>query len=50
MTVAGQGTQSDIVMARALALVNALNRLKVLTRGATRNSGASADDWQHDYP
>jgi 2-isopropylmalate synthase len=31
MTVAGQGAHSDIVMASALALVNALNRLK--TRG-----------------
>jgi hypothetical protein len=28
MTVAGQGAHSDIVMASALALVNALNRLK----------------------
>jgi len=28
VTVAGQGAHSDIVMARALALVNALNRLK----------------------
>jgi hypothetical protein len=32
MTVAGQGAHSDIVMASALALVNALNRLKVRTR------------------
>jgi 2-isopropylmalate synthase len=32
MTVAGQGAHSDIVMASALALVNALNRLKA--RGA----------------
>ncbi|SRR5579875_257775 len=29
MTVAGQGAHSDIVMASALALVNALNRLKL---------------------
>ncbi len=28
VTVAGQGAHSDIVMASALALVNALNRLK----------------------
>ncbi len=28
MTVAGQGAHSDIVMASALALVNALNRLR----------------------
>jgi hypothetical protein len=28
MTVAGAGAHSDIVMASALALVNALNRLK----------------------
>ena len=28
MTVAGQGAHSDIVMASALALVNALNRLQ----------------------
>jgi hypothetical protein len=28
MTVAGQGAHSDVVMASALALVNALNRLK----------------------
>ena len=28
MTVAGQGAHSDIVMASALALVNAMNRLK----------------------
>jgi 2-isopropylmalate synthase len=33
MTVAGQGAHSDIVMASALALVNALNRLKA--RGTT---------------
>ncbi len=32
MTVAGQGAHSDIVMASALALVNALNRLKTRTR------------------
>jgi 2-isopropylmalate synthase len=31
MTVAGQGAHSDIVMASALALVNALNRLKLRT-------------------
>ncbi len=31
MTVAGQGAHSDIVMASALALVNALNRLKART-------------------
>jgi len=33
MTVAGQGAHSDIVMASALALVNALNRLKARERG-----------------
>jgi hypothetical protein len=32
MTVAGQGAHSDIVMASALALINALNRLKVRTK------------------
>jgi 2-isopropylmalate synthase len=32
MTVAGQGAHSDIVMASALALVNALNRLKTRAR------------------
>ncbi|MFZ0890774.1 MAG: 2-isopropylmalate synthase [Candidatus Binataceae bacterium] len=32
MTVAGQGAHSDIVMASALALVNALNRLKARER------------------
>jgi 2-isopropylmalate synthase len=32
MTVAGQGAHCDIVMASALALVNALNRLKVRTK------------------
>ncbi len=32
MTVAGQGAHSDIVMASALALVNALNRLKARDR------------------
>ncbi len=35
MTVAGQGAHSDIVMASALALVNALNRLQ----GACSASG-----------
>ena len=34
MTVAGQGAHSDIVMASALALVNALNRLKARAAGA----------------
>jgi 2-isopropylmalate synthase len=39
MTVAGQGAHSDIVMASALALVNALNRLKTRTRaGASVSS------------
>jgi len=33
MTVAGQGAHSDIVMASALALVNALNRLRARERG-----------------
>jgi len=33
MTVAGQGAHSDIVMASALALVNALNRLAARDRG-----------------
>src|SRR6202035_11162 len=32
MTVAGQGAHSDIVMASALALINALNRLKLRTK------------------
>lgn len=36
MTVAGQGTHSDIVMASALALVNALNRLKTRAGGDQR--------------
>ena len=31
MTVAGQGAHSDIVMASALSLVNALNRLRART-------------------
>jgi hypothetical protein len=34
MTVAGHGAHSDIVMASAMALVNALNRLKIRTRAA----------------
>jgi hypothetical protein len=34
MTVAGQGAHSDIVMASALALVNALNRLQGRVRSA----------------
>jgi 2-isopropylmalate synthase len=34
MTVAGQGAHSDIVMASALALVNALNRLKARAASA----------------
>ena len=38
MTVAGQGAHSDIVMASALALVNALNRLKA--REAVARRGA----------
>src|SRR5271156_5578891 len=36
MTVAGQGAHSDIVMARALALVNALNRLQGRVQAAAR--------------
>jgi 2-isopropylmalate synthase len=36
MTVAGQGAHSDIVMASALALVNALNRLKSRGPAASR--------------
>jgi 2-isopropylmalate synthase len=36
MTVAGQGAHSDIVMASALALVNALNRLKAREASAAR--------------
>jgi 2-isopropylmalate synthase len=41
MTVAGQGAHSDIVMASALALVNALNRLKARSeRVAQRASDA----------
>jgi 2-isopropylmalate synthase len=39
MTVAGQGAHSDIVMASALALVNALNRLK--TRAQRQAPAAS---------
>ena len=35
MTVAGQGAHSDIVMASALALVNALNRLKARENAAS---------------
>jgi 2-isopropylmalate synthase len=35
MTVAGQGAHSDIVMASALALVNALNRLRARGRAAS---------------
>ena len=35
MTVAGQGAHSDIVMASALALVNALNRLKARETSAS---------------
>jgi 2-isopropylmalate synthase len=35
MTVAGQGAHSDIVMASALALVNALNRLKARANATT---------------
>ena len=38
MTVAGQGAHSDIIMASALALVNALNRLKTRTQRAMRPS------------
>jgi len=38
MTVAGQGAHSDIVMASALALVNALNRLKSRAQTAPRSS------------
>ena len=38
MTVAGQGAHSDIVMASALALVNALNRLKAREAAAARAS------------
>ncbi|MGH7933507.1 MAG: 2-isopropylmalate synthase [Candidatus Binataceae bacterium] len=38
MTVAGQGAHSDIVMASALALVNALNRLKSREHAAPRPS------------
>jgi len=34
MTVAGQGAHSDIVMASALALVNALNRLQGRAKSA----------------
>ena len=36
MTVAGQGAHSDIVMASALALVNALNRLQGRVHAAAR--------------
>ncbi len=39
MTVAGQGAHSDIVMASALALVNALNRLKARATGARAGEG-----------
>jgi 2-isopropylmalate synthase len=41
ITVAGQGAHSDIVMASALALVNALNRLSLRTKmeGAPRLEG-----------
>jgi len=41
MTVAGHGAHSDIVMASAMALVNALNRLKIRARSAegTRVAG-----------
>jgi 2-isopropylmalate synthase len=34
MTVAGHGAHSDIVMASAMALVNALNRLKIRSRAS----------------
>jgi 2-isopropylmalate synthase len=36
VTVPGQGAHSDIVMASALALVNALNRLRLGLRGSSR--------------
>jgi 2-isopropylmalate synthase len=36
MTVAGQGAHSDIVTASALALVNALNRLKTRVQAPAR--------------
>jgi len=39
ITVAGQGAHSDIVMASALALVNALNRLTVRSKVAARLGG-----------
>ena len=38
MTVAGQGAHSDIVMASALALVNALNRLKARSERIARRA------------
>src|SRR5579859_3287522 len=38
MTVAGQGAHSDIVMASALALVNALNRLKSRKERVTKSA------------
>jgi 2-isopropylmalate synthase len=38
MTVAGQGAHSDIVMASALALVNALNRLAARDRAGVRDA------------
>jgi 2-isopropylmalate synthase len=38
MTVAGQGAHSDIVMASALALVNALNRLKARNERVARRA------------
>jgi 2-isopropylmalate synthase len=41
MTVAGQGAHSDIVMASALALVNALNRLKMRERRGAQPSVAA---------
>jgi 2-isopropylmalate synthase len=40
MTVSGQGAHSDIVMASALALVNALNRLKLRERRASGPAAA----------
>jgi 2-isopropylmalate synthase len=41
MTVAGQGAHSDIVMASALALVNALNRLKLRERREPQTGAAA---------
>ena len=39
MTVAGQGAHSDIVMASALALINALNRLRARVEMSARRPG-----------